>query len=36
MLHADIDKLWAADFGVGDNVKVYGKWSSVVTDPVVA
>jgi hypothetical protein len=36
MLHADIDKLWAADFGVGDNVKVYGKWSSVVTDPFVA
>jgi lipoprotein-anchoring transpeptidase ErfK/SrfK len=36
MLHADIDKLWAAKFGVGDNVKVYGKWSYVVNDPVLA
>jgi hypothetical protein len=36
MLHADIDKLWKANFGVGDNVKVYGKWSYVVNDPVAA
>ena len=36
MLHADIDKLWAANFGVGDNVKVYGNWSYEVKDPVVA
>ena len=28
MLHKDIEKLWAADFGVGDQVRVYGKWRS--------
>lgn len=26
MFHADIDKLWKAGFGVGDSVRVYGKW----------
>ena len=26
MLHADIEKLWAANFDVGDLVRVYGKW----------
>jgi hypothetical protein len=26
MLHADIDKLWKANFGVGDQVRVYGTW----------
>jgi hypothetical protein len=26
MLHADIDKLWKAGFGVGDQVRVYGVW----------
>ena len=26
MLHADIEKLWAAGFGPGDQVRVYGKW----------
>ncbi len=26
MLHADIDKLWKAGFGVGDAVRVYGEW----------
>lgn len=26
MLHADIDALWAEDFGVGDSVYIYGRW----------
>ena len=26
MLHSDIDKLWKAGFGVGDQVRVYGTW----------
>jgi hypothetical protein len=26
MLHADIDKLWKAGFGVADSVRVYGSW----------
>ena len=26
MLHADIDALWDAGFGVGDTVKIYGTW----------
>lgn len=26
MLHADIDRLWKAGFGVGDMVRVYGTW----------
>jgi len=26
MLHADVDKLWKAGFGVGDAVRVYGEW----------
>lgn len=26
MLHKDIEKLWSAGFGLGDKVRVYGKW----------
>lgn len=26
MLHADIDRLWAAGFGKGSQINVYGKW----------
>jgi hypothetical protein len=26
MLHADVDKLWKAGFGVADSVRVYGSW----------
>jgi len=28
MLHADIDRLWDAGFGIGDTVNVYGEWVS--------
>ncbi|PHX66409.1 MAG: hypothetical protein CK518_04420 [Actinobacteria bacterium] len=28
MLHADIDRLWEAGFGIGDTVNVYGEWIS--------
>lgn len=28
MLHADIDRLWDAGFGIGDAVNVYGEWIS--------
>ena len=26
MLHADVDRLWSSGFGVGDTVRVYGRW----------
>jgi lipoprotein-anchoring transpeptidase ErfK/SrfK len=28
MLHADLDRLWDAGFGIGDTVNVYGEWIS--------
>ena len=33
MLGAFIDQLWASGFGNGSTVRVYGTWTSAVTDP---
>ena len=33
LLGAFVDKLWAAGFGEGDTVRVYGEYNPVTTDP---
>lgn len=34
MLGRDIDELWAAGFGNGDLIRVYGTWNPYTTDPI--